>query len=646
MAWDIVLTTVRSAIALSTPLVLATLGAMLPARAGVLNIGIEGLMLGGALSAFAVTLLTRSPWLGLLAAIISGLALSAIHGLVVIRGIRIRSRWLAMAAVIAVGSLAFLLVGHHPFRTWWVFLSNTFGSWLSLSEVLVKASMLSLTGLAFLLPMRAGLWNIGAEGQMLMGATAAYGLVMIAGTALGPLTLPAMFVAGALGAMLWGLIPAMSRTVQRAPWAEIVATIMMNTVALLVVRELVHNVWRAPGHGFPRAVALPSAAQLGRLGTTDLHLGLVVTAALVAVAAVFLARTVKGFRIRLAGEGEGLLKYSGLSVSYVLTGAFLVGAAAAGIAGVHELSGGLPRLRDTLGVGLGLLGIPVALLSGGSVVRLPLAALAMAVVYVGTQHLRFAGVPYGLESLLTAAIVLAYLAWRPRREPRYQGYDIKVMLLSGLAIWWAGTGLTHLLGSGLVGQSVRGFMPIVRLGNIGWMPAWMGTLVRSLMEHTLLVPLALAAVVLMSLILTRHVWGLRLRYVGDNPLGAESSGVNAKRVQWACVLSGGVLAATGGAAITLSGMGSWQLGITAGQGWIAVGLMVLAGASPWRGMVGALVFGGILAIIPRAQILGLALSTHIIGMLPYVAIVILPFLLRFRIRSSRRLLLHRDKEGG
>ncbi len=646
MEWDIVITTLRSAIALSTPLILATLGAALPARAGVLNIGIEGLMLVGALSAFAATLFTGSPLLGLLAACAAGLALSAVHGLVVIRGIRIPHRWWGIGIVVAVGSLAFLIVGHNPIHTWGRFLADTLGSWLAVSEVLIKASMLCLTGLAFLLPMRAGLWNIGAEGQLLVGAASAYGLVMLAGTSLGPFTLPAMFIAGALGGMLWGLIPALARTVQKAPWAEIVGTIMMNIVALLLVRELVHNVWRAPGYGFPRAILLPQQAQLANWGMTDLHLGLVVTALLVVIAAVFLSRSVRGFRIRLAGEGEGLLRYSGVSVPSTLIGAFLIGAAAAGIAGVHELSGGLPRLRDTLGVGLGVLGIPVALLAGGSVLRLPLSALAMAVVYVGTQNLRFAGVPYGLEAVLIAAIVLVYLVCRPRREPEYRGYDIKVMLLSGLAIWWAGTGLTHLLGSGLVGQSARGFMPLVRLGDVSWLPGWTGTVARSLVEHTLLVPLAIASVVVLTLILRKHVWGLRLRYVGDNPLGAESSGVNVKRVQWACVLAGGVLSATGGAAITLSGVGSWQLGITAGQGWIAVGLMVLAGASPWRALVGSLVFGGILAIIPRAQILGLTVSTNIIGMLPYIAIIILPFLLQLKATAGRTLVKQGQKGSG
>ncbi len=602
-------------------------------------------MLVGALSAFAVTLSTASPWLGLVAAAAAGVALSAVHGLVVIKGIRIRSWWLAAAVVVAAGSLAFLLVGHSPINAWWAFLSDTLGSWLSISEVLIKASMLCLTGLAFLLPMRAGLWNIGAEGQMLMGATSAYGLVMLVGTALGPFTLPAMIVAGAVGGMLWGLVPALSRTVQKEPWAEIVVTIMMNTIALLLVRQLVHTVWRAPGHGFPRAVLLPPVAQFTKWGMTDLHFGLLITAVIVVIAAVFLARSVRGFRIRLAGEGEGLLKYSGLSVPSVLIGALLIGAAAAGVAGVHELSGGLARLRDTLGVGLGILGIPVALLSGGSVVRLPLSALVMAVVYVGTQNLRFAGIPYGLESVLIAAIVLVYLAWRPRREPEYRGYDIKVMLLSGLAIWWAGTGLTNLLGSGLVGQSARGFAPLVRWGDVGGMPAWVGGVARTLFEHTLLVPLALASVIILGLLLKRHVSGLRLRYVGDNPLGAESSGVNVKRVQWACVLAGGVLSALGGAAITLSGVSSWQMGITAGQGWIAVGLMVLAGSKPWRALIGALVFGGILAIIPRAQILGLTLSTHIIGMLPYIAIVILPFVLRLRWKARTALPTQADKGG-
>jgi simple sugar transport system permease protein len=213
------------------------------------------------------------------------------------------------------------------------------------------------------------------------------------------------------------------------------------------------------------------------------------------------------------------------------------------------------------------------------------------------------------------------------RAGRYNSWSI---ILSGLGIFYLGA-ITRVLGKGYIQAPVHGFATL-RLGEIGLAGSW-DTLVRSLLEHNVFVPLALVVVVAMQVFLFKTKWGLRVRLVGENPMAAESVGLNVRRIRWLCTVIGGMIVSLGGAALTLGELSHWQNGITAGKGWIAVGLVVFSGWRPLRLLAGALLFGWVLGFIPRAQLLGWFESSYLLAMLPYVA-TILALVVTFRSQAA------------
>lgn len=316
--------------------------------------------------------------------------------------------WIMLGLVVMlVGTTAFIVLGVNPIKAWQTLFVRSLGSWYSLSRVLDMTSVLTLTGLAFLIPFRAGLWNIGAEGQLLIGALASYSLVKLIGPVLGPLTLPAMLIIGMLAGAIWILLAAVLRVTRDS--SEILVTLMLTYVAANVVSHFVQYVWGSKSYAYPVTPRLPAEAQFGSVGGGELHVGFLFTVAALVLLMVFLARHPMGFTLRLSGEGEGLLRFSGSSVAGVTFLALLIGGAMAGAAGVHELAGSAPRLRDSIGYELGFLGIPVALLAGGDIKKLPLAAFVFASLYIGAQGLKFLGVSDGLGDTLIASLVIAML---------------------------------------------------------------------------------------------------------------------------------------------------------------------------------------------------------------------------------------------
>jgi len=211
------------------------------------------------------------------------------------------------------------------------------------------------------------------------------------------------------------------------------------------------------------------------------------------------------------------------------------------------------------------------------------------------------------------------------RAGRFNSWSI---ILSGLAIFYLGA-TTRILGKAYIQVPVNGFVTL-RLGESG-MDGPLGLLARALLEHNIFVPLALVAVVAIQIFLFRTKWGLRVRLAGENPMAAESVGINVRRIRWACTVIGGMIVSVGGAAMTLGELSHWQNGITAGKGWIAVGLVVFSGWRPARLVAGALLFGWVIGFIPRAQLLGWVESSYLLAMLPYV-VTILALVVAFKTR--------------
>jgi simple sugar transport system permease protein len=286
------------------------------------------------------------------------------------------------------------------------------------SATLVRATPLVLAGLAVAIAFRAGVLNIGAEGQLLAGGAAAAAVSALA-PALGPATIPAALLAGAACGAAWAGVAAALRA--RFGVLEVISTLMLNFVALYAVGWLVRGPMQEPLRIYPQTAALPDAARLPALVPgTRLHVGFAL--ALVCAAALWwaLRATAAGFRLRAVGLNPfAAAAGGGIAVARVTAGAFLASGALAGLAGAVEVGGVTYALYENLSPGYGYTAIAVALLA-----RLnPLGVVATGVLFGALQAgagamQRDAGVPSVVATVVEAAIILlALLVGRRRATP-------------------------------------------------------------------------------------------------------------------------------------------------------------------------------------------------------------------------------------
>lgn len=331
---------------------------------------------------------------------------------------------LALGAVLitfALTALPILIAGANPLEAYYIFVVQPLTSTFTALEVLVVATPILLTGAAVAIAFRAGYWNIGAEGQLLLGAIAAAGIGMLVGGLPPLVALPAMVAGGALAGAAWALVPALLRV--RLGIDEVVTTLLLNPVALLLVNGLLHGPWRDPATGFPESPRIATSAEFPQLiERSRLHLGFVLAIVVIVVAWYVVARTPAGLRLRATGLSPHGARFAGINVGATLLGAALVSGAVAGVAGVSEVAGIQNRLTGGLSPGYGYTGIVVATLGTLSMPGVALAALFLGDLTVGASSAaRSLGIPSQLGAVVQAVLLLttvALLALRRLRAAR------------------------------------------------------------------------------------------------------------------------------------------------------------------------------------------------------------------------------------
>lgn len=308
--------------------------------------------------------------------------------------------------------LLLLVTGHDPSVALRALVRGAVGSWYAFtSATLVRAIPLALTGLCVALAFRAGLLNIGAEGQLLMGAAASAAVLGTVGASLGALALPLALLTGVAAGAAWAGVAALLR--QRFGVLEVISTIMLNFVALYTVGWLVRGPLQEPTGIYPQSASLAKAVQLPLLWTgTRLHVGLVL-AVLLAIGLWWWQRsTASGFRLRAVGQNPHASATIGrINVARVSVLAFLASGALAGLAGAVELTGVTFALYENLSPGYGYTAIAVALLA-----RLhPLGVLGTAALFGalqagGNAMQRDAAVPIALVNVVEALLILLVIA--------------------------------------------------------------------------------------------------------------------------------------------------------------------------------------------------------------------------------------------
>jgi len=303
------------------------------------------------------------------------------------------------------------------------FWEGAFGSSYAIwSATLVRATPLLLVGLAVALAFRAGVLNIGAEGQLVLGAISASGVALAFGHLPAPIVMVAMMLAGATGGALWAGIAAWLR--HRFGVLEVISTIMLNFVAAAFISWMVRGPLQEPSKVYPMSVSFADAARWPfLLEGQRTHLGLLLGLVAALLLWLVLSRTAAGFRVRAIGAGPAAAASAGGVDARQLTWrVFLVSGALAGLAGAGEVGGVTWALYEGISPGYGYTAIAVALLARLDPRWIVLSALFFGALEAGGASMqRNAGIPAVSVQVVTATILLAVLAasrWRAVRDRR------------------------------------------------------------------------------------------------------------------------------------------------------------------------------------------------------------------------------------
>ena len=279
------------------------------------------------------------------------------------RTIALVSPLIAIGLTIATMSILFAMLGKNPIAALSAYFIAPLTDGYSLQEIAVKATPLVMIAIGLSLCYLANVWNIGAEGQFLIGAVSGSWLaVKTHGTDAGAWVMPAMLVLGALGGALYALIPAICKV--RFGASEILTSLMLVYVADLLLDYLVRGPWRDPqGFNFPTTAEFdPSATVPTLIEGGRLHLGALLALVVVGVAALLLGRTIKGFEIRVVGAAPKAARFAGFNAAQLVLFTFIVSGALAGLAGIIEVAGPVGHLQPGISPGYGFTAIIVAFL--------------------------------------------------------------------------------------------------------------------------------------------------------------------------------------------------------------------------------------------------------------------------------------------
>jgi simple sugar transport system permease protein len=318
---------------------------------------------------------------------------------------------MAALATLVVGFLLFTALGKDPVAAFHAFFVKPIDSAYGLSELLLKASPLMFIAIGLAIGYRANVWNIGAEGQLLVGALAGGGIALAFEAADTPLLLPAMIVAGALGGMAWAAIPAWLRT--RFNANEILVSLMLVYVASHLLSWLVHGPWRDPeGFNFPQSKLFHDAALLPALFEgLRVNAGIFVSLAAIAAGYVFMQKSFTGFQMRVAGLAPAAANYAGISSTRTIWLSMLAGGACAGVAGIQEAAGPVGQLLPTLSPGYGFAAIIVAFVGRLHPVGILLASLLMSLLYLGGESAQLnLALPSAVTGLFQGTLLFFLLA--------------------------------------------------------------------------------------------------------------------------------------------------------------------------------------------------------------------------------------------
>jgi ABC-type uncharacterized transport system permease subunit len=329
----------------------------------------------------------------------------------------------AIVVALVAGGIVLALVGGNPFLAYAHIARASFGSVGVFSDTLVKATPLLLTGLACTVAFRMKLWNIGAEGQLYIGAFAASAVVL---APLLPAETPKFFmllttaVAGFVAGALWGFVPGILKAKLKVN--EVVTTLMMNYIAFSWNNFFIYAVWSEGGFQmsriFPKSAWMPRLAdyaeQIPAFRGLTTHLGLVVGIVVAAILWWVLYRSRWGFEIDLIGDNPNAARYAGISIVRNTVLVMMLSGGLAGLAGWSEITGVVHRLQGAISPGYGFTGIIVAWLSKlNPLIVIPVSILFGALLLAG-REIQPSGIPKLIQGIILFCLISSEVLLRYR----------------------------------------------------------------------------------------------------------------------------------------------------------------------------------------------------------------------------------------
>ncbi len=323
----------------------------------------------------------------------------------------IASPVVALGATVLIGIGLFALLGKDPAKGLAMFFVEPVKSGYAWSEIAIKATPLALIALGLAVCYRANVWNIGAEGQFVLGAVFGGGVAMQAGADTPRAIVVAILAAGIVGGMLWAAIVALLR--DRFNANEILVSLMLVYVADMLLSYLVYGPWKDPkGYNFPQTISFAAATRIPRLvDGYRANVGLLIALAGVVGTWLLLFRTFAGFQLQVGGLAPAAARYAGFSSRRALWSALLLSGALAGLAGALEVAGPLGQLTPYVPAGYGFAAIIVAFVGRLHPLGVVFAAVLMSMFYIGGELAQSRlGLPKSITGVFQGLLLFSLLA--------------------------------------------------------------------------------------------------------------------------------------------------------------------------------------------------------------------------------------------
>ncbi len=317
---------------------------------------------------------------------------------------------IAIVLMLIGGLLLFAFLGKNPLEGFKVFFINPISDWYGVSELFLKATPLMLIAVGLAVGFRANVWNIGAEGQLIVGGIAASAVALYFQEAEGAHVLILMVIAGGIGGMLWAAIPAFLKT--RFNTNEILVSLMLVYVAQLLVSWLVHGPMMDPdGFNFPQSRMFEDSALLPLLSDENrLNLAFVFALGALLAGYIFMFRSFAGFQMQVAGYAKDAARYAGFSAKRMIWIGLLSGGGMAGLAGMSEVAGPMGQLTEHVSSNYGFAAIIVAFVARLNPVGIFFASLLMALLYLGgEQAQQYMNLPSSISNVFQGMLLMFLL---------------------------------------------------------------------------------------------------------------------------------------------------------------------------------------------------------------------------------------------